>query len=121
MLGFSSVEPKDTQSNAPNVTWQHIWHLSEIRDALSGSSFVAIPNEILLSSTKLYSKSFKQIYMDWMHGKCLHNKRLRRITLSFRTSCALIPPPVFPTRPTGKYNLESIGGFTQHPNSSSTM
>ncbi|CAF1382366.1 unnamed protein product [Rotaria sordida] len=59
--------------------------------------------------------------MDWMHGKCLHNKRLRRITLPFRTSCALIPPPVFPTRSTGKYNFESISGFTQHPNSSSTM
>ncbi|CAF1569205.1 unnamed protein product [Rotaria sordida] len=59
--------------------------------------------------------------MDWMHGKCLHNKRLRRIALSFRTTYVRIPHPVCPTRPTGKYNFESIGGFTQHPNSSSTI
>ncbi|CAF4316542.1 unnamed protein product, partial [Rotaria sordida] len=58
--------------------------------------------------------------MDWMHEKCLHNKRLRRIALYFRTACVRIPPSVFPTRPTGKYNFESISGFTQHANSSST-
>ncbi|CAF4541584.1 unnamed protein product [Rotaria sp. Silwood2] len=157
MLGFSAVQSGTTQSSEPNVTWQHIWSFSETRGALFNSSFVAIPNEILLrifqllsvrdlcnvslvcrsfkmiadqdeiwkpkcnTSTKLHSKSFKQIYMDWMHGQCLHNKRLCRVTLSMRAPCILIPPPLFPIRPTGQHNFEYIGGFNQHPNSSSTM
>ncbi|CAF3529452.1 unnamed protein product [Rotaria sp. Silwood1] len=133
---WSSSETQVALLNSPFVSISneillHIFRFLSVRDlgnvSLVCRSFkmVADQDEIWKpkcnTSAKLYSKSFKQIYMDWMHGKCLHNKHLRRMGLSIRTACVRISPPVFPTRPTGKYNFESIGGFTQHPNSSSTM
>ncbi|CAF3414387.1 unnamed protein product, partial [Rotaria sp. Silwood2] len=152
----SSVESKNIQSSEPNVTWQHIWSLNETRDALSDSSFIAIPNEILLrifrylsvrdlcnvslicrsfkmvadhddiwklkcnTSTKLYSKSFKQIYMKWIHEKSSRNIHLRDISDSFmhRTACVKGPLPYYRPRYSNKHTFESIGGFENHPNAS---
>jgi hypothetical protein len=44
----SLVEETKEQPGRPNVTWQHVWSLSETRDAVSESSFASIPNEIML-------------------------------------------------------------------------
>ena len=74
------------------------------------------------ATTKLHSKSFKQIYMDWMHEKYLRNIQLhKRLAKWYRTACSRPPPPSYPIRSTRQHQFESIGGFSQHPNSSSDM
>ncbi len=51
----NGIELNEEKSNIPNVTWQHIWSFNETRDALSESSFIAVPNEILLRIFRLLS------------------------------------------------------------------
>ncbi|CAF1306571.1 unnamed protein product [Rotaria sordida] len=72
-------------------------------------------------STKLYSKSFKQIYIDWFYQKCLHNRDLQSRTTIRRNGCFIGVYPGFSVQPIGKHKFEPIGGFTQHPISSSEM
>jgi hypothetical protein len=38
-----------------------------------------------------------------------------------KTACIVCGPPPYPIRPAGKNRFEVIGGFHQHPNSSSSM
>ncbi len=59
--------------------------------------------------------------MEWIHEKCLHNINVHDITKWFRTGCIRCSPPSYPVRPAGKHRFESIGGFSQHPNSSADM
>ncbi|CAF2519229.1 unnamed protein product [Rotaria sp. Silwood2] len=77
------------------------------------------------TSTKLYSKSFKQTYMDWMYEKYLRNKELKRKLLNMqsfgRLACVRCLPPKYPVRPIVEHPLESVGGFSRHPNSSKDM
>jgi hypothetical protein len=70
---------------------------------------------------KLYSKSFKQIYMDWIYIKSLRNIKLQRISRYYEKSCVIRLPPPYPIRPIVKHQFAVIGGFHQHPNSSSSM
>ncbi|CAF4064257.1 unnamed protein product [Rotaria sordida] len=87
-----------------------------------------------IASTKLYSKSFKQTYMDWMYEKYLRNEELKRKlanTAPFgRLACLisycpqyLVRPVVVehPLRPVVEHPLETINGFSRHPNSSKDM
>ncbi len=67
-------------------------------------------------------KSYKHIYIKWIHQKNLRNKELKEIFESsrymYRTACIILPSP----RPsTNKRPLKSIRGFNQHPNSSEEM
>ncbi|CAF1009309.1 unnamed protein product [Rotaria sordida] len=79
------------------------------------------------SSAKLHSKSFKQIYMDWMYEKYLRNIELEAVEALYRErsshyACGLrCGPPQYPTRPAGKHHFVPIGDFKQHPNESETM
>jgi hypothetical protein len=56
-----------------------------------------------------------------MHEKCLRNILLKTANRFSRTGCVMCLPPMYPVRPTGEHRFESIGGFDQHPNSSSDM
>ena len=78
---------------------------------------------VFKASIKLYSKSYKHIYIDWIREKCLRNEKLRGIMNDdwYETACVMISPPSYPIRPTGKHAFEPIRGFHQHPNSSSAM
>ncbi len=80
-----------------------------------------VKNEYWIATTKLYSKSFKQMYMEWIYEKCLHNINVYDMTTFFTTACIRCPPPSYPVRPASKHRFESIGGFSQHPNSSANM
>ncbi|CAF4804971.1 unnamed protein product [Rotaria socialis] len=77
------------------------------------------------TSTKLYSKSFKQTYMDWMYEKYLRSEELKRNLANRkyfgRLGCVMCSPPSYPVRPIAAHPLESVGGFSQHPNSSADM
>ncbi|CAF1310715.1 unnamed protein product [Rotaria sp. Silwood1] len=75
------------------------------------------------SSKKIYSKSFKQIYLDWIYMKCLRNAKLRAMSDWFHSACDMILLPSYSChiRPTDNQQFEAIGGFHQHPNSSSSM
>ncbi|CAF1156312.1 unnamed protein product [Rotaria sordida] len=72
-------------------------------------------------SKKLYSKPFKQIYMEWIHEKCLRNAKLRNQLGWHTTACIRCLPPLYPIRSTTNSQFEPIGGFDKHPNSSSNM
>jgi hypothetical protein len=61
------------------------------------------------------------MYMNWIHMKCLRNIQLRRERDWYTTACIRCSPPTYPIRPTSKHRFEVIGGFHQHPNSSSSM
>ncbi|CAF0905170.1 unnamed protein product [Adineta steineri] len=79
------------------------------------------------SSTKLHSKSYKEIYIDWMYEKYLRNIELEEVEAHYRersrqVACGMRSgPPRYPVRPEGKHRFESIGGFKQHPNESQDM
>ncbi|CAF3935032.1 unnamed protein product, partial [Adineta steineri] len=79
------------------------------------------------SSTKLHSKSYKEIYIDWMYEKYLRNIELEEVEAhyhetSMHVACGMRSrPPQYPVRPEGKHRFESIGGFKQHPNESQDM
>ncbi|CAF3920257.1 unnamed protein product [Rotaria sp. Silwood1] len=55
VIRVGSVELEMSLPNPPNVTWLHVWTFSEIQNAVLESSFVAIPNEILLCIFQLLS------------------------------------------------------------------
>jgi hypothetical protein len=61
------------------------------------------------------------MYMDWIYIKCSRNTQLQRMYEWGRTGCIVCLPPPYPTRPTGKHRFEVIGGFHEHPNTSSSM
>ncbi|CAF0951485.1 unnamed protein product [Adineta steineri] len=79
------------------------------------------------SSTKLYSKSFKKIYMDWIYEKYLRNIEIEKVEgyyhkYGYPTCCmSHFRPPVHPVRSSGEHDFVSIGGFKQHPNKSQNM
>ncbi|CAF1181428.1 unnamed protein product [Rotaria magnacalcarata] len=76
------------------------------------------------SSTKLHSKSFKQIYMEWMYEKYLRNAELEEVEVMYRERSSRVAcgmrcgPPQYPLRPAGKHHFVPIGDFRQHPNES---
>jgi hypothetical protein len=71
---------------------------------------------------KLHSKSYKQIYIEWMHEKSLRNQKLINLEeYIHRTACIMCLPPSYPPRPASRYQFQSIGGFNQHPNSTQDM
>ncbi|CAF1661272.1 unnamed protein product, partial [Didymodactylos carnosus] len=72
----------------------HIFRLFSVRDlgnvSLVCRSFkmIADQDEIWISkcntSTKLHSKTFKEIYMDWMHEKYLRNEEVAEVEERYR-------------------------------------
>ncbi len=70
-------------------------------------------------------KSYKHIYIKWIHQKNLRNKELKELFESsrymYRTACIILPPLPSPRSSPNKRQLESIPGFNQHPNSSEEM
>ncbi|CAF1067084.1 unnamed protein product [Adineta ricciae] len=79
------------------------------------------------SSTKVQSKTFKEVYMDWMHEKYLRNIELEEVEAEYMERSAYVAcgmrcgPPEYPIRPDGKHDFGAVGGFKEHPNQSSTM
>ncbi|CAF1339424.1 unnamed protein product [Adineta steineri] len=118
-------------ANIPNEILLRIFQLFSVRDLCSISSvcrlfkMIADQDEIWKfkygTSTKIYSKSCKQIYMDWMYEKSLRNIELRSIYRGYRTGCMQCALPSCPVRPSKEQRFESIAGFTEHPNSSADM
>ncbi|CAF1035005.1 unnamed protein product [Rotaria sordida] len=78
-------------------------------------------------SKKLYSKSYKQIYIDWTYGKYLRNKELERLLKKYRSmniSCACrmkYSPSRDFVQPIIDESFCPIFGFDQHPNSSADI
>jgi len=73
---------------------------------------------------KLPYKSYKQVYIEWMHEKSLRNRKLLKAQrhYGFRTACVICPPSsstlrTYPIRSRNENQFEIIGGFHQHPNS----
>jgi hypothetical protein len=73
---------------------------------------------------KLPYKSYKQVYIEWMHEKSLRNRKLLKVQrhYMFRTACVIDPTPsytlrTYPIRSRNESQFEIIGGFDQHPNS----
>ena len=58
------------------------------------------------------------MYLEWMQAKAIPNQKLLHFHrfCTGRTTCIMIPPPLYPARPTNKHHFQSIGGFNQHPN-----
>jgi hypothetical protein len=85
-------------------------------------SFIIYKNS-RIASIKLHSKSYRQIYMEWMHEKSLRNKKLLESQRHYirKLACRRSSPPSYPLRPATKQQFPSIGGFNQHPNSSQEM
>ncbi|CAF0853889.1 unnamed protein product [Adineta steineri] len=79
------------------------------------------------SSTKLHSKSYKEIYIDWMYEKYLRNIELEEVEAHYHEYSSNFAcgepcePPRYPIRPEGQHRFASIGGFKQHPNESQDM
>ncbi|UJR10791.1 hypothetical protein I4U23_014978 [Adineta vaga] len=79
------------------------------------------------SSTKIQSKSFKEIYMDWMYEKYLRNIELEEVEAHYfiessHVACGMrCGPPQYPIRQNGIHDFAAIGEFKQHPNESSDM
>ena len=77
-----------------------------------------------LGSMKLLSKSYKQMYMEWIQGKVFRQEQLMSNWSKYRwnrTPCVISFPPRYPARPTGSHQFEPIGGFQQHPNSTQNL
>lgn len=76
-----------------------------------------------IASMKLHSKSYKQIYMEWMQDKTIKNQKLKgfQIFRCYRTACRIRPPPVYPARPADQYQFQFVGVFNRHPNSTQEL
>lgn len=80
-----------------------------------------------LAKAKLHSKSFKEIYMEWMYEKYLRNIELEQVEAMYleessHVACGLrCSPPLYPTRPAGHRAFVPIGEFKHHPNESQEM
>ena len=98
-----------------------IWKLKCNSEYYIFFSYCVLTAMYSIASKKLYSKSFKQMYIDWIYMKCWRNTQLQTVFEWGRTACVICTPPIYPIRPTGKNRFEIIGGFHQHPNSSSSM
>ncbi|CAF1421944.1 unnamed protein product [Rotaria sp. Silwood1] len=61
-------------------------------------------------SKKLYSKPFKQIYMEWIHEKCLRNAEFRYQPRWYTTACIRCLPPLYPLRSAANSQFEPVGG-----------
>jgi hypothetical protein len=59
--------------------------------------------------------------MDWVYLKCLRNATLQTIGSWDGPSCMKYELAIYRSRPAGTHHFEVIGGFHQHPNSSSDM
>ena len=76
------------------------------------------------TSSKPISKSFKEVYMEWMYEKYLRNAEMNEVEARYRIECAYVacglryPPPSYPVRPSTQVQFQPIGGFTVHPNTS---
>jgi RNA polymerase subunit RPABC4/transcription elongation factor Spt4 len=78
-----------------------------------------------IASRKLHSKSYKDIYMEWMQEKSLRNKQLLEAQRGYIRKLACrrcgTPRPSYPLRPATQQQFTSIGGFSQHPNTREEM
>ncbi|CAF4646506.1 unnamed protein product, partial [Rotaria sp. Silwood2] len=76
-------------------------------------------------STKLNSKSYKQIYIDWIFEKYLQNQELKRLERKYRTmnvGCGLkYSLSRYLVGSKSNESFSPIFGFNQHPNSSLNM
>jgi hypothetical protein len=63
------------------------------------------------------------MYLEWMHEKYLRNIKLNDLQRFYmhRTACRMARSPIYPPRPTGIHEFQSIGGFTVHPNSTQDL
>jgi len=59
--------------------------------------------------------------MDWMYSKYLRNIEVQNMSKWSRLACIGYVPTKYPVRSLGNQSFQPIGGFTQHPNSSSDM
>lgn len=79
------------------------------------------------NSAKALSKSYKQIYMDWMHEKYMRNAELEEVEDSYirymsSVACGMrMPPPRYPLREASIPDFQTVTGFLNHPNSSKDM
>ncbi|CAF1466581.1 unnamed protein product [Adineta steineri] len=79
------------------------------------------------SSTKLHSKSYKEIYIDWMYEKYLRNIELEEVKANLRKERSNISCGMhwnrcdYFVRPEDKHPFESIGGIRKHPHESKDM
>ncbi|CAF4835582.1 unnamed protein product [Rotaria sp. Silwood1] len=124
------------------ITWKCLWTVDKTQNALVNSAFINMPTEIMLKifgllsilygkqdaiviSTKLNSKSYKQIYIDWIFEKYLRNqelKRLERKYLTMNICCGLkYSPSRYLVGSKSNESFSPIFGFNEHPNSSLNM
>ncbi|CAF1377810.1 unnamed protein product [Adineta ricciae] len=137
-LSWSLDESRQTLSSSlfrdiPNEILLHIFRFLSVPDLCRISSvcrafkILADRDELWKvkcdTSKKLYSKSYKQIYIEWIHEKSIRNQKLNQIRMErmHRTACIICLPPSYPQRPAGKHHFQSIGSFKQHPNSTRNM
>lgn len=72
---------------------------------------------------KLLSKSYKQMYIEWKHGKKFNDSMLcfaRSMHWSINKYTVYYSPSL-PMRPVSKQVFHPIEGFHQHPNSASSL
>ncbi|CAF2745557.1 unnamed protein product [Rotaria sp. Silwood2] len=72
-------------------------------------------------SHRLYSKSFKEIYMDWMHEKYLHNQELKNKENAYGPRETNYLSFDYSLESTDDIQLPSRAGFDEHPDSSEDM
>jgi hypothetical protein len=81
------------------------------------------------ASNEIQSKSFKEIYMDWVYGKYLRSQELQKVNDRYKKTKKHIPclsnicrcSSEYFLRPKDKVRVLSIPGFVEHPNSSLDM
>ena len=90
-------------------------------------NFHEYSNALKFIHVQVHSKSFKQIYIEWIYEKYLRNIELEKVEALFHEqnsyfACGMRHgPPLYPIRPAGKHHFVPVGGFKEHPNESETM
>ncbi|CAF3913285.1 unnamed protein product [Rotaria sordida] len=119
--------------NIPNEIILQIFRYLSVHDLCNVSlvcrlfKMIADHDEIWKSKAnkpiKLYSKSYKQIYIEWIHIKKIQYEDFTFSNCSSmrRNAYGFELHPSFPIRSEGKHNFVCIHGFDQHPNSTQEM
>lgn len=91
------------------------------------SIFINYAKNCWIASIKLPFRSYKQIYIEWMHKK---SRRYIKPSKAFKhdseTACVMYRPPLgilrkYSIRSGSGNQFERIGGFRQHPNSQQNL
>ncbi|CAF1068161.1 unnamed protein product [Adineta steineri] len=135
-MSWSQDEIQDGLSKSlfntiPNEIILHIFRFLSVRD-LCTISLVCRSFKIIVdcdeiwktkcnTSIKLYSKSYKQLYVEWMQKKCLCTKNILAYQNYCRhhRPCCIYQPYSFPRRSINKH--KSTCGFNQYPNSTEEL